>query len=103
VNTLFCNQLIFLYDRSRRQFVFDYVDFSISLSMITMQMMFENYILRNYVKNSHCDDIKAMNNFLPSTLEYVFWNVLNSLYDALTKITKVFDWVGRSTILLEND
>ncbi|KAJ9598649.1 hypothetical protein L9F63_010664, partial [Diploptera punctata] len=26
------------------------------------------------------------------TLEYVFWNVLNSLYDALTKITKVFDW-----------
>ncbi|KAJ9584884.1 hypothetical protein L9F63_020773, partial [Diploptera punctata] len=44
--------------------------------------------------SSHCDDIKAMNNFLPSTLEYVFWNVLNSLYDALTKITKVFDWGG---------
>ena len=42
--------------------------------------------------SSHCKDIKAMNNFLPSTLEHLFWNTLSSLYDAVSKITKVSDW-----------
>ncbi|KAJ9579773.1 hypothetical protein L9F63_004558, partial [Diploptera punctata] len=43
--------------------------------------------------SSHCDDIKAMNNFLPSTLEE---NVVQSR-------TNFIGPVGRSTILLEND
>ena len=47
-----------------------------------------------FSSSNHCDDIKTMINLFPSTLEYVFWNTLNSLYDALTDITKVSDLGG---------
>ncbi|KAJ4435528.1 hypothetical protein ANN_18144, partial [Periplaneta americana] len=43
----------------------------------------------------HCDDIEAMNDFLPNTLEHVFWNALNSLYDALPKDYAINYWIQK--------
>ena len=58
----------------------------------TQQVLICTSPLLYVTSSSHCDDVKVMNNFLPSTLEHIFWNALNSLYDAFPKITKVSDW-----------